>query len=185
MRKLLFAAVLLAVPIGVHAQHVGHQGHDMAGMDAGNATMPKESGQAAFGAITEVVALLEADPRTDWSKVDVDALRAHLVDMDNVVLHARVAATPVTGGMRFDIGGDGAVADSIRRMTRSHDAMTDGRDGRHASVADTPDGATMIVTGDNAAAAQKIRALGFFGLMSDGVHHQQHHMMMAKGEMHH
>ncbi len=43
---------------------------------------------AAFGAVQEIVEILEADPATDWSKVDIDALRQHLIDMDNVTLHA-------------------------------------------------------------------------------------------------
>ena len=32
-----------------------------------------EAGQIAFAAIQEIVAILEADPQTDWSKVDIDA----------------------------------------------------------------------------------------------------------------
>jgi hypothetical protein len=185
MRYLLFAAALFVAPIAAFAQPSGHEGHDMAAMDMSGAAMPRESGQAAFGAIAEVVAILEADPRTDWSKVDVDSLRAHLVDMDNVTLRARVTSIPVARGMRFEIAGDGPVRDSIRRMTKSHAAMTGGTDGWHASVTETADGAAMIVTSDDPAGARKIRALGFFGVMSGGVHHQSHHLMMAKGEMHH
>jgi len=183
MKSLLFAVALLAAPFAAIAQHSGR--HDMAAMDMSNNLMPRESGQAAFGAIAEVVGILEADPRTDWSKIDVDSLRAHLVDMDNVTLRARVASTPVEGGMRFAIAGDGPVRDSIRRMTRSHAATTDGTDGRHARVTETAEGAAMTVTSDDPSQARKIGALGFFGLLSDGVHHPSHHLMMAKGEMGH
>ena len=31
----------------------------------------REPGQAAFAAIQEIVALLDADPSTDWSKVNI------------------------------------------------------------------------------------------------------------------
>ncbi len=31
-----------------------------------------------------------ADPETDSSQVDIEALRQHLIDMDNVTLRARV-----------------------------------------------------------------------------------------------
>lgn len=48
-----------------------------------------EAGQDAFAAIQEVV-LLEADPDTDWSRVDIDALRDHLIDMHLVTLYAKV-----------------------------------------------------------------------------------------------
>jgi hypothetical protein len=183
MRNLLFAFALLAAPVAAGARHSGQ--HDMAAMDMSRGSMPKESGQAAFGAIAEAVAILEADPRTDWSKVDVDMLRAHLIDMDNVTLRARVTSSPVAGGMRFEIAGDGPVRDSIRRMAKGHAATTDGIDGRHTSVIETADGASMTVTSDDPAKVRKIGALGFFGLLSGGVHHPSHHLMMAKGEMRH
>ena len=42
------------------------------GMHAGTIT-PTIPGQDAFGAIQEIGNLLEADPKTDWSKVDLEA----------------------------------------------------------------------------------------------------------------
>ena len=45
-----------------------HQMHHP-GAAAGTPAMP---GQDAFGAIAEVVRLLDADPRTDWSKVNLE-----------------------------------------------------------------------------------------------------------------
>jgi hypothetical protein len=38
-----------------------------------NPTMP---GQEAFGAIQEIVRILDADPKTDWSRVDLEAAPA-------------------------------------------------------------------------------------------------------------
>src|SRR6185503_19581547 len=46
--------------------------HHIAGMQATSPAMP---GQDAFGALAEVVRLLDADPRTDWSRVDLERLR--------------------------------------------------------------------------------------------------------------
>ena len=43
------------------------------------------------GAIGEIVRILEADPKTDWSKVNLEALRQHLIDMNEVALHADAA----------------------------------------------------------------------------------------------
>ena len=43
--------------------------------DTASPTMP---GQDTFGAIQEIVRILEADPKTDWSKVNLEALRALL-----------------------------------------------------------------------------------------------------------
>jgi len=39
----------------------------------GTGAMPTQPGQGAFGAIQEVVRILEADPATDWSKVDTSS----------------------------------------------------------------------------------------------------------------
>jgi hypothetical protein len=45
------------------------------------------------------------------------------------------------------------------------------------------DGAIVTVTG-SAADAQRIQALGFFGILTLGGHHQPHHLMIAKGQHH-
>ena len=58
-------------------------GHD--GMH-GASTTPTMPGQDTFGAIQEIVQILDADPKTDWSKVDLEALRQHLIDMNEVTL---------------------------------------------------------------------------------------------------
>jgi hypothetical protein len=148
--------------------------------------LPREGGQGAFAAVGEIVNMLQADPGTDWSRVNIEALRNHLLDMDNVMMRARVVTTPVPGGARFDIAGDSdAVRQSIRRMVASHTAMTDGDSGRHEISAPTADGAAMTVTARGDTGQAEIRALGFFGLLTGGAHHQEHHLMMAKGEMHH
>src|SRR5947209_3755409 len=59
--------------------HKGMKGMGQHGtmMPSGQPTMP---GQDAFGTIQEIVGILEADPNTDWSKVNISALREHLVD---------------------------------------------------------------------------------------------------------
>ena len=154
--------------------------------DAKAGAQPHEGGQAAFAAIDEIVRMLEADPNTDWSSVSIDALRRHLVDMDNVTLRARVVTTPVPGGSRFDLSGDtDAVRQSIRHMVASHTSMADGDEGRHVVSAPSAMGATMTVTAAGEPAQTRIRALGFFGLLTHGVHHPLHHLKMATGEMHH
>ena len=59
--------------------------HEMA--STGTPAMP---GQDAFGAIAEVVQMLDADPSTDWSKVDLERLRQHLIDMDEVTMRSMI-----------------------------------------------------------------------------------------------
>ena len=60
---------------------VMQQGQETGKPDVSVPTMP---GQDAFGAIQEIVRILEADPKTDWSKVNLEALRQHLIDMKDV-----------------------------------------------------------------------------------------------------
>jgi hypothetical protein len=49
-----------------------------------------------FGAIQEVVRILDADPKTDWSTVDLDTIRQDLIDMNEVPLGADLTAEPPT-----------------------------------------------------------------------------------------
>jgi hypothetical protein len=184
------AAICLAAAAALAQDHRHTPGMTHApGMDmatAGAPALPREGGQAEFAAVGEIANMLQADAKTDWSKVDIDALRSHLIDMDNVMMQARVVTTPVPGGARFDISGDTpAVRRSIQHMVASHTAMTEGENGRHEVSAPTADGAALTVTAKGEQGAAEIRALGFFGLLTGGTHHQLHHLMMAKGEMRH
>lgn len=71
MRLIPFVlAIVMAAPVA--AQHANSAaGHDMGG--------PQETGQSAFAALAEIVTILQADPETDWERVDIDGLRRHLV----------------------------------------------------------------------------------------------------------
>src|SRR4051794_31741847 len=57
-------------------------------MHGSEAIVPTEVGQDIFAATQEIVRILEADPKTDWNKVNVAALREHLVDMNEIALRA-------------------------------------------------------------------------------------------------
>jgi len=170
-----------------HTDGMTHEGGSMA--MAGMATAApqgvggspvSEPGQSAFAAIAEIVAALKADPNTDWSKVNIPALRAHLRDMDIVTIDSVTETIEVDGGLRFVVTGEGDVADAIRRMASAHAGMMSGADGWVYATEVVPNGAAMTVTvpeGDFA----KLRALGFYGIMASGMHHQPHHWAMATG----
>lgn len=185
MLRFLLLTVLLVVPPTAYAQQAGHDhGNDMphqalAGMAAGDG--PREPGQAAFAAIQEVVTLLLADAATDWSKVDIEALRRHLIDMDNVTLRARVQSEPIVGGLRYVVTGDGEVRESIRRMVMAHAATMSGTNGMIFEAEHAPDGAVLTVRVADAEAMPRLKALGFIGVMTLGMHHQEHHLMIASG----
>jgi hypothetical protein len=154
-------------------------GMDHAAMMAG--MMPEEGGQSAFAAIQEIVALLMADPNTDWTKVNIEALRQHLIDMNNVTLEARVEAHDVAGGVTFAVSGNGAVGDSIRRMVMAHAATMNGLDGWSFTASPTEGGADLTVVPPPAVPLAEVKGLGFIGILGLGMHHQMHHLMIARG----
>ncbi len=145
---------------------------------------PAEVGQAAFAAIGEIVRILEADPKTDWSKVNLEALRQHLRDMDLVLMRARVATSDVAAGVRLEVTGDGEVVDAIRRMLHSHGQALEAELPVTTTIAHHPNGLVLTVTAKNAADTAyvtKLRGLGFAGLLVTGDHHGPHHVMIARG----
>lgn len=78
--------------------------------------MPTMPGQDAFGALQEIVRILEADPQTDWEKVDMDGLREHLIDMNEVTLHAEAKVQRIDDGIRVAVTGAGRTRLAIQRM---------------------------------------------------------------------
>ena len=162
----------------MHAQHM----RAMHGVAGAGPTMP---GQDAFGAIAEIVRILEADPGTDWSKVDIERLRQHLIDMNEVVLHAAVQATPVPGGLAMEITGVGRTEHAIRAMVVPHAVELD-RMPEWSARTDTIAGGVRLTVvtkkPDDPKLLARIRGLGFAGLITEGAHHQPHHLAMARGE---
>lgn len=159
-----------------HGSAAAMSGHEM------NPVPVAEGGQAAFAALTEIISRLEADPSTDWSKVDIEAVRKHLIDMDNVVMRTDVVASEVPGGARFIVTPlDDRARQSLERMVRLHSAMANSE--ARFRYSSTLDGNRSIVTVLAARPEDvvKLRALGFHGLLTDGVHHQRHHWAMARG----
>jgi hypothetical protein len=211
MKKYLIAAALLAVPVAlvtlhaVHAQMPGPmpehrqqmqmrhmQGMSHGGPHAGaghtgadHAATPKMPGQDAFGTIQEIVTILEADPKTDWTKVDLEALRQHLIDMNDVTLKSDAKTVPVAGGIEATITGTGRTVDAIQRMVTAHSAELGRMNGWTAKTEKTAAGVRLTVTSVDPAQTARIRGLGFIGLMVSGSHHQPHHLAMAKGEFPH
>ena len=169
-----------------HARMHEQMMHGQHGMMMGSETsgQPAMSGQQAFGTIQEIVRMLEADPSTDWSKVNISALREHLIDMDEVTMRAAAAERGIDNGVEITVTGEGRTLAAIKRMVPAHvHELT--QLGWNARTEDLPNGVRMTVTSTDATQATKLRALGFMGIMVQGSHHQQHHLMMAKGEFSH
>ena len=206
LRLSLVVAAVLSVPVVG-----GAQAHDMnasadcaktssatmdhASMDHAThqATMrdcaekPKLPAQAAYGAIAEIVRILEADSTTDWAKVNIEALRQHLIDMDDVTLRSSVAQHSVAGGAEMDVTGTGRTVGAIQRMVVDHSRMLDQLADYHAVATRINGGVHLIVTARIASDARvvaRIRGLGFAGLLTEGDHHSAHHLALARGDAH-
>ncbi len=147
--------------------------------------IPSAPGQDAFGAIQEIVHILEADPKTDWSKVDLEALRQHLIDMNEVTLKAAETPKTIDGGLEIAVTGEGRTLLAIQRMLPAWAAAMNGYQGWTTSAVPLPDGVRLTVTASDPRETAHIRGLGFIGLMVSGSHHQPHHLAMAKGEFDH
>lgn len=187
-----------------HSMHTGTEGHVMpADCPMMNASgdgvlteeLPELLGQDAFAALAEMRVLLEANPETDWSRVDLDAFRSHLVDMNRVTLDAELEVEPVAGGFEARVTGRGRTLEAIQRMIPAHSRFVDGRDGLSVSVStlEAPEqtggeeplsGVRVTVTTSDPALVAKVRGLGFFGFLAAGDHHRPHHRAMALGAPH-
>ncbi len=181
LRYLLLSCLLLATQ-ALAQPMPSHMAGGMPGMTMGTnaGQMPTQGGQSAFATIQEIVEILQADPATDWTRVNIEALRQHLIDMDNVTLHAEVSSAPIDGGIQFTVNGAGPVTASIQRMTSGHAMTMQGGDGWQFATVNTVSGVIMTVAAPGKDAA-KLKALGFIGVMTSGMHHQMHHLMIARG----
>jgi len=186
-RQLALAAGLVLIGSAVAlAQTMPHQpAMPTAGQHAGvhgAAATPQMPGQDAFGAVQEIVRILEADPATDWSKVNMAALREHLIDMNELTLKAAADERQVDGGLAVAVSGSGRTLEAIKRMVTAHARELDKFPGWSAKTEPLLDGVRLVVTSADAKETARIRGLGFIGLMASGAHHQVHHLAMAKGE---
>lgn len=166
---------------GMHGGMQGGMHGGMHGQQFGASAAPTMPGQDAFGTIQEIVQILEADPTTDWSKVNITALRQHLIDMNEVTLHAAAAERMLDNGIEITVTGTGRTLDAIKRMVPAH--VGELREmGWNAKTDELPNGVKLTVTASEAQPLAKLKALGFMGIMVQGGHHQPHHLAMAKGQ---
>lgn len=163
----------------------GHQGHGNQTAFSPTQSMPLEGGQSAFSAIAEIVAMLRADPDTDWDSVDIAALQEHLLDMDLLTLESQVDATALTNGALFSVTADGRALQAIQTMVVAHAPFLGQATGWDVTAGITDEGAQMRVVSGNDRDVAMIQALGFYGLMATDAHHQEHHLAIATGQLNH
>ncbi len=159
------------------ATGMDHQAHAMA-------SPLTEPGNDAFGTIQEAIRALEADPDTDWSKVNLEALREHLVDMQNMTVNVTVLSqTPIKDGVAIRVSpNDLKTAASLARVLAAHPAMLQMETGWQMTVATKNGVYYLTVTTPNPSEIDKVRGLGYIGILATGAHHQAHHWAMAEGQ---
>ena len=163
-----FIAALLANP--AVAQHVH-----------GTSDHPVETGQSAFAAISEIVQILSKDPKTDWEKVNIQALRDHLRDMELVTTEASIDIRIDGNSVEFIVFGAGDVEQAVQRMTLAHAPMLQASSGWLVTAEPSKGGAIMRIAVKSDDDLARVRGLGFFGIMTIGAHHQAHHLEIASG----
>jgi len=152
-------------------------------MNASSAVLPTEAGNDAFGTIQEVMTLLLNDPSTDWSKVNLEALRLHLLDMEDMTKNIEVVSqTRIKKGMIAIVKATTErSSNALKRIFMAHPQVLKSESGFDMQVEFSGAQYTLTTTTDKRADVDKIRGLGYIGLMAYGNHHQAHHLSMAKG----
>ena len=179
---------VLALLIGVggtaqaQSPHAHHGDESAAPGEA--ETVLQAPGASVFGAVQEAIRALEADSTTDWSAVDVDQLRQHLLDMHRVALHVEVEEkSPLDDGVRIRVRPttDEARA-SLARVLDAHPHMLKQETGWTMAVEEQEATYVLRVTTGEPDEAEKIQGLGYMGLLAYGTHHQRHHWHLVRGQ---
>ena len=146
-------------------------------------TMP---GNEIFGTIQEVIHKLEANPNTDWSKVNLEALRQHLLDMKAFTEEVEVVdKKPIANGVEIHVRPQTKRAEgALKRLFSIHPKMLKKELGWDMTAKQNGNQLWAITcTTKKSSEVVKIRALGYIGLLAEGSHHQLHHWMIATGQM--
>lgn len=173
--KYILLYIIFSLPGHILAQH-----HNTSGKAP--LTMP---GNEIFGTIQEVVKKLESNPNTDWSKVDLEALRQHLLDMKAFTEEVKVISQkPVKSGIEIRVEPETERAvGALRRLFKMHPLMLKKEKGWDMSTQQNNNQYIIRVTTNSNSEIEKIRALGYIGILAEGAHHQIHHWMIATGQM--
>jgi len=183
LKHFTFVVLSFILVIGLRAQ-TPHQKMMHSSTQQMHMTTPlTEPGNDAFGTIQEAIRALEADSTTDWSQVDLEALRQHLIDMNNFTLHVDVISQkPIPNGVDIIVKGNTPAAQqSLKRVLNAHPPMLKKETGWTMEVNPQNDQYELVVTTKNPDEVNKIRGLGYIGLMAYGMHHQMHHWMIVHG----
>ena len=187
LRKLSLSIVAMIMAMPMASAHMHHANMNHAAMMGNNtATTPvvlTESGTDPFATLQEVVTALEANPDTNWEKVNIEALRLHLVEMQDMTINVDVKHQYIDNGFQAVVTPTtNRAVKSLTRVLSGHPAQMKAETGWDMQVQNNNGVFTLTVTTDNVKDVAKIRGLGYIGVMAYGNHHQPHHWALASGE---
>ncbi|HKK45812.1 MAG TPA: hypothetical protein VJ964_09835 [Balneolaceae bacterium] len=144
-----------------------------------------DPGNQIFGAIQETIRALEKDPNTNWSQVNIEALRQHLLDMKAFTEEVEVLnKQAISMGVQLQVHPlTERAKTALKRVLMMHPAMLKKEKGWKMESERTGNKWTIRCTTTSSEDVPKIRALGYIGLLATGAHHQRHHWMIATGKM--
>lgn len=182
-RLTVVPAFTLAALLTSHAAsengHSHNASHDHAAMHP-DVTLT-EAGNDVFGTLQEVIRALNENPNTDWSQVDLEALRQHLLDMRDMTLNVDVIESEaLKNGAQWTIQATTKRAQAaLTRVLAAHPEQLAHETGWVMTVEHADEKFQIQVTSQHAKDAAKIQGLGYIGIMAYGDHHQPHHWAMA------
>jgi len=185
--KLSFLMGLLLIlhlyPVFSAENHTHHSNNNAGSMRIPSAQL-SEAGNDAFGTIQEVILKLTANPDTDWEKVNIEALRLHLLDMNDMTLNIEVISQKqLPRGLQVIVKATtDRAALALKTVFKAHPAQLKRETGWIMNVEKKSDTYILTTTSNSSKDINKIRALGYIGLMAYGSHHQPHHWAMASGK---
>ena len=186
-RKLSLSIAAMTIVMPMASAHTHHANMNHAAM-MGHNTAPTqvvltESGTDPFATLQEVIAALESNTNTNWEKVNIEALRLHLVEMQDMTINVDVKQQHIDNGFQAVVSPTTSNAvKSLTRVLSGHPAQMKAETGWDMQVQINNSVFTLTVTTDNAKDVAKIRGLGYIGVMAYGNHHQPHHWAMASGD---
>ncbi|MBE8189645.1 MAG: hypothetical protein HAW58_01990 [Candidatus Thioglobus sp.] len=175
-------AIILALLMSGIAMSAGlHEGMEHSKTHSGKPVLT-EAGTDAFATLQEAIRALEADPKTNWNKVNLEALRLHLLEMNDMVLNVKVRQNHISKGFAAIVTPttDRALQ-SLKKVFSAHPAQMKKESGWDMKVSNNSGVFTLKITTENASEVAKIRGLGYIGVMAYGGHHQPHHWAIASG----
>jgi hypothetical protein len=187
LRKLSLSIAVMAIVMPMASADMHHANMNHAEM-MGRSTTPTqvvltESGTDPFATLQEVIAALESNTNTSWEKVNIEALRLHLVEMQDMTINVDVKQRHIDNGFQAVVlPTTSRAVKSLTRVLSGHPAQMKAETGWDMQVQINNSVFTLTVTTDNAKDVAKIRGLGYIGVMAYGNHHQPHHWAMASGD---